>query len=291
MSADRHCQYADQAVAFALHALEPGDEDMLAQHVPQCGICQEMVKDTQEVVWGLAAEADQVQPPARLRDSLMAAVAATEQLPPAQREQPWNTHEPAATASTEPRMSPSPGAPRVPEASRWASATGFIGDSSRRRMLAVLATVAVALAGVGGVGFELIQRARQEQRAALAPPSPEVTRILADLDHAGARHAVLHSPDGQVAAAVADFPDTRKVMPLRLAANPVRDTVYVLWGLGDGPAKALGTFDVSAPSENMVTVGASNASVPFASYAISIENGRTAPVSPGLVVASGQVAG
>jgi hypothetical protein len=291
MTGDRECLYADQAVALALHALEPADEDALTQHVPQCLSCQELVRQTQEVVWGLAAEAEQVDPPARLRESLMAEVATTEQLPPEQREQPWSTGEPARPSVPEARTLSGSTSHRALDAPRSVSASSFITGSPRRRLLAVLATVAVALAGVGGVTFELVQRAEHEERAALVAPSPEVTRILADLDRSGARHAVLHSPDGQVAAAVAQFPDTRKVMPLRLAANPPRDTVYVLWGLGDGPARALGTFDVTAPSETMLTVGAPSASVQFASYAISIENGRTAPVSPGLVVASGQVAG
>src|ERR1700712_3865612 len=96
MTGDQQCQYAEQAVALALHALEPGDEDVLSRHVPQCTVCQELVRQTQDGVWGLAAEADQVSPPARLRESLMAAVATTEQLPPEQREQPWVTTEPAA---------------------------------------------------------------------------------------------------------------------------------------------------------------------------------------------------
>lgn len=291
MTGDQECQYAEQAVALALHALEPGDEDLLIRHVPQCPICQELVRETQDVVWGLAAEAEQVSPPARLRESLMAAVATTEQLPPAQREQPWVTSAPAAPPVPEARTLSDLGAPRAPGIPRAMDPSGVIGGSPRRRLLAVLATVSVALAGVGGVAFELVQRAQQEERSALVAPSPEVTRILADLDRSGAQHAVLHSPDGQVAAAVAQFPDSRKIMPLRLAANPVRSTVYVLWGLGDGPAKAIGTFDVSAPSENMLTVGAPGASVKFASYAISIENGRTVPASPGLVVASGQVSG
>lgn len=291
MTGDRECQYAEQAVALALHSLEPGDEDVLTRHVPMCVTCQEMVRQTQDVVWGLAAEAEQLDPPARLRESLMAAVAGTEQLPVEQREQPWSTEDqtaaPAAQARPVPGASPSP----VADLARAQPASGFLNGSPRRRLVAVLATVAVALAGVGGVALVLVQRAQQEERAVLAAPSPEVARILADLDRTGAKHAVLHSPDGQVAAAVAQFPDARKVMPLRLAANPVRDTTYVLWGLGDGPAKAIGTFDVTGPSENMVTVGAPNPTPQFASYAISIENGRAAPVSPGLVVASGQVAG
>jgi hypothetical protein len=274
-----------------LHALEPADEDVLTQHVPQCVICQELIRQTQDVVWGLAAEAEQIDPPSRLRESLMAAVVSTDQLPLDQREQPWSTGEPSVPSVPEARTLAGSLPPRALDARRSVSASSLIGGSPRRRMLAILATVAVALAGVGGVTFELVQRAQQQERAALIAPSPEVTRILADADRAGARHAVLHSPDGQVAAAVAQFPDTRKVMPLRLAANPPADTVYVLWGLGVGPAKAIGTFDVKAPSETMLTVGSPTDSAQFASYAISIENGRAAPASPGLVVASGQVVG
>lgn len=291
MSGDRECLYAAQAVGLALHALEPADEDALTHHVPQCVICQELVRQTQDVVWGLAAEAEQVDPPAGLRVSLMAAVAMTEQLPLDQREQPWSAGEPDALAVPAVRTLPRESSHRALDAPRPASASSAIGGSPRRRMITVLVTVAVALAGVGGVTFELAQRAQQQERAALVAPSAEVARILADLDRSGGQHAVLYSPDGQVAAAVARFPSTRKVMPLRLAPNPAPATVYVLWGLGDGPAKAIGTFDVTAPSESLLTVGPQAPPALFASYAISIENGRTAPATPGLVVASGQVAG
>lgn len=291
MSGDRDCMHVEQAVALALHALEPGDEDLLTRHVPECAACQEMVRQTQDVVWGLAAEAEQVQPPPRLRESLMTAVESAEQLPLEQRERPWSSGEPEAPPIPEAGGLPRSTRPRSPDMPQRVSAASLMGDTPRRRMIAILATVAVALVGVVGVTWELVQRAEQQERAALIAPSPEVTRILADLDRSGARHAVLHSPDGQVAAAVAQFPDARKVIPLRLAANPVKDTVYVLWGLGDGSARALGTFDVAGPSESMLTVGALDSSVQFTRYAISIENGRTAPLSPGLVVASGQVAG
>lgn len=289
MTGDRACQYSDQAVALALHALEPGDEDVALQHVPQCVICQEVVRQTQDVVWGLAAEAEQTEPPARLRENLMAAVADIEQLPPEQREQPWSTHEVDVPSTSQVRSSSGSSPPLLPDSPRPVPASALAGGWPRRRLLVVLATAAVALAGVFAIAVNLAQRAQQEQ-AALAP-SPELTRILARLELSGARHAVLHSPDGQVAAAVAQFPNARKVMPLRLAANPAHDTTYVLWGLGEGPARVIGTFDVAAPSENMITVGPPNATVQFASYAISIENGRIAPISPGLVVASGQVAG
>src|SRR5207244_158947 len=161
--------------------------------------------------------------------------AATEQLPPEQRERPWSAGVPDTPSVPEAPASHGFPSPRPLDVPRSVSASSLRGGSPRRRLLAMLATVAVALAGVGGVPFELVPRAQQQERAALMAPSPEVNRLLADLDRAGARHAVLHSPDGQVAAAVAEFPDTHKVMPLRLAANPVRDTVYVLWGLGEGP--------------------------------------------------------
>lgn len=290
MSDTRNCLYSDQAVALALHALEPGDEDVLARHVPECATCQTLVRQTQDVVWGLAAEAEQVQPPARLRESLMAAVASTEQVPVEQRERPW-IGEPTApsvrAAAALPRQTAAPS----PDVLRRASVSDVVGYSPRRRKIIILITAAVALAGVGGVTAELLQRASHEERYGLAAVSPEVTRIFTDLDRSGARHAVLYAPDGQAKAAVVQFPDTRKVMPLRLAANLAKDTVYVLWGLDDGVARALGTFDVAAPSETMLTVSAPEPSQQFTRYAISIERGRIAPLSPGLVVAEGKVAG
>jgi hypothetical protein len=290
MNAERECPHVEQAIGLALHALEPADEVLLAGHVPHCTVCQALVRQTQDVVWGLAAANEQRDPPSWLRTNLMAAVAATPQLPPEQRERPWVTEppEPPATAVaevTERGAIPRPSGERQPSAS---AASGWSAKLTRPRLIVLVATVLVAVvSSVVTVG--LIGRASQQQQAVLAAPSPEVSRILADADRAGARHAVLHAPDGEVVAAVAQFANARQVMPIKLPANPADHSVYVLWGIGDGPPAAIGTFDVSAPSETMLPVGQVTKQGNFRSYAISIETGRSAPPSPGLVVASGQV--
>jgi hypothetical protein len=285
-SPEQRCPHAEQAVGLALHALEPADEDLLANHVPRCAVCQEMIRQTQDVVWGLAAEAEQHEPPARLQSNLMAAVAATEQLPPELRERPW-TVQPA-----EPAPRPGPAVDGRPRPADGAPAAADLARQARRRLIALVATFVVGVAGIGAVTYELVERARQQDQTSLAAPSPEVVQLLAEADRAGARHAVLHAPDGKVIAAVAQFPDNgRQVMPIELPANQVDHTTYVLWGLGSGSAKALGTFDVPAPSETMLPVRkpGTGENGEFAIYAISIENGRGIPLSPGLVVASGRV--
>lgn len=287
MNAERECPHAEQAVGLALHALEPADEDLLAEHVPHCAICQELVRQTQDVVWGLAGGAEQRDPPARLRTDLMAAVTATDQLPPEQREQPWVTEQPAEPSV--PAGSDADGSARPATGIPPATAPAAAGWQSRRRLIALVATLVVAVVGVGGVTYQLIERARQQQQTALAAPSPEVGRLLAEADRAGARHALLHALDGKVIAAVVQFPNAQQVMPIQLPANPADHTVYVLWGLGDGPPEAIGTFDVTAPSATMLPIDQPVRTGAYPSYAISIENGRSTPPSPGLVVASGRV--
>lgn len=292
MNPQPRCPHADQAVGLALHALEPADEDLLADHVPHCAVCQEMVRQTQDVVWGLAAGAEQHEPPARLHADLMAAVADTEQLPPECRERPWVVEQPVPD-----ERAPRPG-PAGDGRSRLADGvpvnrSADLARQARRRLLALVATLVVGIAGIGAVTFQLIERDRMQNQASLAAPSPEVVQLLADADRAGARHAVLHAPDGKVIAAVAQFPEaSRQVMPIQLPANQADRTVYVLWGLGSGAPTALGTFDVAAPSETMLPVRQPRSpgeSAEFAVYAISIENGRATPATPGLVVASGRV--
>ncbi len=296
MSVERGCPHAEDAVGWTLHALEPADEEALNEHLPTCPVCQNLVRQTQDAVWALVATSEQVEPPARLRSALARGVAVTPQLPVDARERQWGaggdpadvSEDPAALWATSapvvgPRHAvPPPAAPAGASGPRWAQ--------GRRRLVAVAATVAVALVGVGAVAVELVERVRTGEQSALAAPSPQVNRILSDLDRAGVEHAVLHAPNGQVLAAVAVFPGQRQVMPIGLPANEADRSVYVLWGLGDGPPTPVGSFDVDVPSETMLPVGSAAGPRRYAEYAISIENGRSVPLSPGSVVASGQVA-
>jgi len=287
MKVERTCSQAEQAVGWALHALEPAEEDTMSEHVPQCPICQELVRQTQDVVRAMASAHEQLDPPARLRARLMAAVAATPQLPVEQRQPPWTPVQPKLPAAERTRVPGGWSESSSPKPSAQLAASSAKERARRqRRLIAVAATVVVAIVGIGGVAIE-VDRARQHQAAALSAPPPEASHILADLDRSGARHALLYAPNGQVLAAIALYQGERHVMPIGLKANKT-NTVYVLWGVGDRLVP-LATFDVTGPSDTLLPLGAINPADKYSKYDISIEEGRTAPPLPSLVVASGQM--
>ena len=76
------CTRTEQAVGWALHALEPDEEIVVERHVPTCTDCSAAVRDTQAVMTQLATAVEQVDPPARLRASILDAAAATPQIRP-----------------------------------------------------------------------------------------------------------------------------------------------------------------------------------------------------------------
>ncbi|OMQ15866.1 anti-sigma factor, partial [Modestobacter sp. VKM Ac-2676] len=53
---DDHRAWDELAVGWALHALEPEDEDRFAAHLPGCAHCARTVADTQQVMGTLAAD-------------------------------------------------------------------------------------------------------------------------------------------------------------------------------------------------------------------------------------------
>lgn len=295
MSAERGCPHAEDAVGWTLHALEPADEEALNEHLPTCPACQDIVRQAQDAVWALVATSEQVDPPVRLRSALARGVAVTPQLPADARERQWGAGDPtdvsgdpaARWATPTPVVGPRHA---IPSQAAPTGASGLRWARGRRRLVAMAATIAVALVGVGAVAVELVERVSTGEQSALAGPSPQANRILSDLDRAGVEHAVLHAPNGRVLAAVAVFSGQRQVMPIGLPANEADHSVYVLWGLGDGPPTPVGSFDVEVPSETMLPVGSAAVPERYAEYAISIENGRSVPTSPGSVVASGRVA-
>src|SRR4029079_9525893 len=74
------CTRTEQAVGWALHALEPAEEIAVERHVPTCADCSAAVRDTQAVMTQLATAVEQVDPPARLRASILDVAASTPQL-------------------------------------------------------------------------------------------------------------------------------------------------------------------------------------------------------------------
>ncbi|WP_214370605.1 anti-sigma factor domain-containing protein [Pseudonocardia sp. H11422] len=276
---------SEQAVGWALQALEPDEELEVVRHLPACPQCQEAVRETEELLSELGAAVEQVEPPARLRDDLLAAAAATRQEPRPSAAKDTTVPSPAARTPGPARHRS--GAARPPAAStppgdrRWLSTRG--------RKVAAASLALVAVVGIGGLAVRSAQL--QAERDAQIAQAQSIFDMVAQFDQPGTRHAWLHTdPAEPPIAAVMVNGDDQKLMTVGLPVNSADRETYVLWGMpAAGPPQVIGTFDVAPASAGPHDVGSAPEVGGFSGYAISIEPGRTAPASPSTVVASGQV--
>jgi anti-sigma-K factor RskA len=273
------CTRVAQAVGWALHALEPDEEVSLERHLPTCPDCRAAVGDVHAVTAQLATTVEQVDPPPRLRASILDAVASTPQITPLDTGQLAPT--PGRRQSRTPRRDPSGPRPTGPT------------RPGRNRRLALIrvvtvAATAVAVIVIGGLGVRTLQL--QQQLATASSQVSSTTALVRDIARPGNAHALLAGPDGTAVAAVVVAGGQRTVYTIGLTPNSA-DQSYVLWGLKD-PASAplpLGVFDVDEQNASPQTVGSPGVQS-FAAYAISLEPGRTPPAHPTDVVASGALA-
>ena len=270
------CTRTEQAVGWALHALEPDEEMDVERHVPTCPDCRAAVRDTEAVMTHLATAVEQVDPPPRLRASILDAAAATPQVPAPPRE---------------PVAAPSPRHPRTASAVRSAALRpGLVraekGSTVAPRLIAAAAAV-VAVVAIGGLGLRTFQL--QQQLDSVTAQASTATDLVRELARPGVSHALLARPDGTAVAAVVLSGGQRDVYTLGLAANAT-DHTYVLWGLKDmsSAPQPLGAFDVTARDPGLRVVGESGQDA-YAAYAISLEPGRTPPAAPTDVVAAGNL--
>ncbi len=272
------CPLNEQAVGWALHALEPDEEMAVLLHVPHCASCRAVARDAEGVLSHLGAAVEQVDPPSSLRNSLMAAVAETAQ---------------DAVPTTAIPVTEAPAVPpprhRAPEQVRPSVGVGRPRGSwlSRRRLVAASAAL-VAVIAVGGLAVRTTQLEQQSQ--ALTARAQSIADLFQQLDRPGTKHAVLASlKTGGTTAAVIVADGQRQVFSIGLSSNAA-DSTYVLWGLRAGAAAApLGAFDVTPNDAGVQTVGGGAQSDGFTDYAISIEPGRSMPATPTDVLAKGSV--
>jgi hypothetical protein len=266
-----HDTFDELAVGWALHALEPEDETVFALHLPECARCAATVAETTEVMGAMARDLPFAEPSETLRSRLRAAVETAEQLPgPAVPEAP-------AEARLRPGHQPDAVVP--------------LGAGIRTGWRRALPTslVAAAVAAIVGLGLWNVFLASSEERLRETVASQE--EVMEALMSPGqATIAPLRADDGRTVATVVARADAVQVVTDGLSVNQPETSSYVLWGMGEGEAVALGTFDVSRSQIDVRSVGSPSTALDgFPEYGISLEPGQEAPPSPTVVVATGEV--
>lgn len=282
MTTPQDCPLTQQAVGWALHALEPDEEMAVLLHLPHCAACRTAVAEAEEVLATLGGVVPAVEPPPALRQRLLTAAAQTEQRPPTLQPRTERSPVTVPAQAVDGRRHH-----RLDAEDRSGGRARRSWLSGRGRRLVAASLAVVAAVAVGGLAIRATQL--EQQRDAESAQAQGLSELIAQIDDPGSRHALLASADQSTVAAVLLANGERQVYTLGLAAN-ARDRIYVLWGIGgDGVPVSLGTFDVDGADQGLRTVGSAPETEDFGQYAISLEPGRVAPASPTEVVATGQV--
>jgi hypothetical protein len=155
------CSLNEQAVGWALHALEPDEEMAVLLHLQQCASCQAAVRDAEDVLADLGASVEQIEPPPSLREALLERAADTPQRAPLLRPRtspetvrpPTETPEPRHRTAAEERAGSVGPRDTRPSRGSWLSRRG-------RRLVAA----SIALIGVLTVGGLAVRTAQLEQQ-------------------------------------------------------------------------------------------------------------------------------
>ncbi len=249
-----HEEYDGLAVGWALHALEPADEQSFAPHLATCARCQKLVHESEETFAELAYDVPLLDPPAALRDRLREATGTVGadsghvRLPP-------------------PTQAPAPRRPT--RFVRWAAPA-----------LAAAAAIVVVLGGVG-----LQHRAEHAQQVAAARQT-----IIDQLAQSTTRAALRDQQQRTVGYVIQSGPAI-KVVAGGLSPNDRKTTTYVLWAIqrAGGQPQAVGTFDVVRAGLDVRPVAGALPGAGVTAFSVSREAGRAAPARPTQIVATGVV--
>jgi hypothetical protein len=270
---DDHREFDELAVGWALHALEPEDEDAFAVHLPGCARCAETVAETTDLMAAMAADLPAAEPSEELGSRLRAAVAETEQV-----RRPVSP----AMASAAPR-------PDVPAEGASVHDIGARAHRPAWRRALPGALVAAAFAAILGLGlWSVFLTSERDEVMATAAEQAEIMHAL--MEPGRAAIAPVADDDGRTVATVIAREDRLQVVADGLTMNDTSDSVYVVWGMREGVPDPIGTFDVVDQGMDLRTVGSDETGLDdYPEYRISIEPGRQAPSLPTDVVASGEV--
>lgn len=235
--------------AYALDALTDAERTDFEAALADSPELRAEAASLSETALLLGYAADPVEPPASMKNDLMAKIATMPQLPPLASDASTDDGleaRPASATDVAPGASPAPAAPSsashvaVGRASRTAQRRWF------QRPAAVLGAAAAAVAifvGGGLVANGLVGAPVQEQQQAEQATNRTIARISAADDVQRVRTAV----DGGTATVIWSDSVGRSAMILDGVASPGKDKTYELWYIGSeasgGKIEAAGLMD------------------------------------------------
>lgn len=249
---DPHARFDELAAGYALHALEPADEQLFLAHLLACADCQDAVAEHTDTLGHLAYAVATPELPAGILDGIRREVLPT----------------------AIPAQSPAVAVPVSLDAAR----------ARRQGLRNPQAWVGVAAAAVMVLSLGVWNMTLQRDKSQTELRNDRLAAAVATLER-GAKHRVeLTDADGRrVAVAVVRPDDTVSLVVDGLKPNDRANSTYVLWQKGSyGVVRAVGTFDVRGTGVDVVQNLALARDVRgVEGFAVTREPGRRAPARPG----------
>ncbi|MDQ6649052.1 MAG: zf-HC2 domain-containing protein [Actinomycetota bacterium] len=283
--ASEHVRWDELAVGYALHALEPADEQAFGRHLAGCAACVRTVAETDGVMTQLAYAAEVEAPPDSLRQSILDGI---------------RTSDRPATFPTDPVVTvdgttvhAEPGKPTRSPALLKPRAGGRSAGRSRLRRLttagAPWAAVAAGLVLVLTLGmWNLVLRSDNSAKDLTAARQQALIRIIED----PATRSVALSPTTPGVRATAFLNNNHLWLLVDGLPSNAPTSTYVLWrDPGAADASAVATFDVARTGPSVVDAGLLPPELSSSVHvlAVTLEKGRTAPARSGTALLTGAV--
>lgn len=279
-----HDAIRDLAAGFVLGALTPEEAAAVRDHLATCAEPHPEVEELGGVVPYLADAVEPVEPPAALRDRILAAAAA---------ERPA-VEVAAPPVATQPAPIPFPTAAErdVRTERTIVAAPAPAGRASRFGTWAMGLAAVLAIAALGAWNLQLQARLSDVEGSLAAATAYQqgVARVLEVAAQEGAQTALLVPADPGTAATgiAAAGPDGTVVISMRDLAPTAGPQVYEAWVIvGENAPVPLGGFTVGAAGTGSFS-GSTAAVEPGAILALTLEPGpnATTPTKPVLSIGS-----
>jgi anti-sigma-K factor RskA len=260
-----HDEAIDLAAGYVLGALEPGEEAAVREHLATCDLPHPEFDELGSVVPALLEldESELVEPPAALRDRVMAAAAAD-----------------LADGTSGSRPSPPAPIPFPAADERAAREERRTGTSRLDWAIRIAAVLAIVALGAWGLN---LQRQLNDARAF----DQAVASVVQAAGQPGAKTAILAPEKGQQGSGIAAInPDGSVVMAMHDLPPSTGGDIYTAWVIVGSQPTSLGDFEVGSNGTSGFTSGP--ATTPAgAKIAVTLEPnaGNTAPKGP--VVSAG----